>query len=74
MGKNKKFKREKAWIYSKINNGVSQKELFNSVGIFSDKKKEDVMKKKNLSSKQYDKRFSFLSNVYYLLDNYNFER
>lgn len=65
---NTKFKRENAWIKKKYRQGVSKKELRESVGIFSNKKKEKVMKDKNLTSSQYKKRYDFLSNVYYLLD------
>ena len=70
----KKYKRERAWIYKKINSGVSQDELRQSVGIFSNKKKKKVMEQKSISSKQYDKRKSFLGNGYALLNHEKFEK
>lgn len=69
----KKYVCEKAWIYKKLNSGVSQKELLNGVGAFSNKSKEKVMKDKNLSNSQYQKRYSFLENVYYLLSSEKFK-
>ena len=68
----KNFIKERVWIRKKIESGVNPNDLKNCVGIFSDKKKKDVMNKKNLSSKQYENRYNFLSNVYYLLDNEKF--
>ena len=69
----KKEKCARAWIKKKIKSGVSQRELYKSVGIFSNKDKKDVMKEKRLTSKQYDKRYDFLGEVFTLLFNYNFE-
>ena len=63
-----KYYRERAWIKKKINQGVSKKELFNNVGIFSNKSKKKVMAEKKLTAKEYDKRYKFLHNVYMLLD------
>lgn len=60
---------ERAWIKKKYKQGVTKAELRDSVGAFSNKDKKEVMKQKNLTSKQYDRRYKFLSNVYYLLDN-----
>lgn len=66
------YKNERAWIRKKLNNGTSQNELLNCVGIFSNKKKEKIMQQKNLTNQQYKKRYSFLANVYYLLSNEKF--
>lgn len=63
------YYREKAWIKKKLSYGVSYNDLYNSVGAFSDKKKEKVMSRKNLTSKEYDERKKFLGNVYYLMSN-----
>lgn len=67
-----KYINERKWIRKKINSGVSQSDLRNYVGIFSDKQKKQVMKEKGLSEKQYSKRYDFLGNVYYLLCNEKF--
>ena len=61
------YSQERKWIRKKLESGTSQLHLKNSVGMFSNKKKEDVMKKKNLNEKQYKKRWNFLFNVYSLL-------
>ena len=54
-----KYRRERAWILKKINKGVPQSELLESVGIFSNRKKKRVMESKGISSKQYEKRKEF---------------
>lgn len=69
---NKQYKNARAWIYKKINSGVSQRDLLNGVGVFSNKDRKQVMKFKNLNEKQYKKRYDFLSNVHYLLINEKF--
>lgn len=61
------YKKEYAWINKKYRQGVSKSELLNSVGIFSNKDKKKVMSQKKLSSKDYEKRKSFLFNVYSIL-------
>lgn len=66
------YKQARAWIHKKLRSGVSQSELMNCVGVFSNKKKSQVMNEKQLSSKQYDKRNSFLEKAYYLLVNERF--
>lgn len=68
----KQDKCARAWIYKKINGGVSQSELLNGVGAFSNKDKEVVKKKKRLNEVQYKKRYTFLETVYYLLSNERF--
>ena len=65
----KKYKREIAWIRKKLAAGVSKQELLNCVGIFSNKKKEKVMQEKNINQKQYEERYKFLGNVYFLLNS-----
>ena len=61
------YSKEKAWIAKKRAMGVSDEQLLNGVGLWSNKKKEDEMKRRNLSSKEYDKKHKFLLNVYNLL-------
>ena len=63
------YNKEKRWINSKLRQGVSKKDLLNTVGMFSNKKKEKVMAQKKLSEKQYKERYDFLARVYYLLSN-----
>ena len=63
------YNKEKRWINKKLRQGVSKKELLNTVGMFSNKKKEKVMAQKKLSEKQYKERYDFLAKVYYLLSN-----
>ena len=63
-----RYYREQAWINKKINQGITKKELYNTVGIFSNKSKQKVMAEKNLTEKEYDKRYKFLHNVFCLLD------
>lgn len=61
------FSKERTWIAKKRAMGVSDEQLLNGVGLWSNKKKEDEMKRRNLSSKEYDKKYKFLFNVYNLL-------
>lgn len=67
----KNYKREIAWIRKKLSSGVSKQELIYCVGVFSNKKKERVMQEKNLNQKQYEERYKFLGNVYFLLNSDN---
>lgn len=69
----KKNRWERAWIQKKIDKGVPQGELLESIGIFSNRKKKRVMEQKGLSSKQYEKRKEFLGNAYVLLSNEKFK-
>lgn len=66
------YERERKWIKDKIAKGQSQDHLLNCVGSFSNKKKSRVMQEKRLTSTGYNKRYSFLSKVYYLLINERF--
>ena len=66
------YKRARSWINKKISLGESPEKLKACVGAFSNKKKKDVMKEKKLSSNGYDKRYSFLYDVYFLLDSEKF--
>ena len=63
------YNKERRWINKKLRSGVSKKELLNTVGMFSNKRKEKVMAQKNLSERQYKERYNFLARVYYLLSN-----
>lgn len=74
MSKDRGYKEERAWIYKKINSGVNQKELRESIRIFSNKTKKKVMENKHLSEKKYKTRKEFLENVYKLLRKEKFER
>ena len=68
-----KYNKERAWIKKKIYiDHVPQKVLLNTVGIFSNKQKKKVMAEKNINSREYDKRYNFLGNVYYLLSTEKF--
>ena len=60
-------RRARAWIRKKQSEGVDKRYLLNTVGMFSNKKKETVMKQKRLSEKQYNDRYSFLARVYSIL-------
>ena len=42
-------KQVRAWINKKLSQGVSKTELYNSVGVFSNKTKQQVMKEKGLT-------------------------
>ena len=68
MSKNT-YKRERAWINKKVRSGVNRDELRESVGRFSNKSKKKVMAEKKLSSAGYEKRYKFLSRVYYVLSD-----
>ncbi len=59
--------KEQWWIERKLKSGVSREQLLHTVGVFSNKKKERVMKEKGLNEKQYRDRYEFLGNVYVLL-------
>ena len=61
------MKKAKAWIDKKLSQGVNRDYLLHTVGCFSNKAKAKVMREKNISSFEYEKRYSFLSKVYYLL-------
>ena len=74
MPKKDNYRCERAWIFKKIRNGVTQNELRTSVGIFSNRKKKKVMAQKNLSEKQYKKRREFLGNAYVLLNYEDFNK
>ncbi len=50
------YKREKTWIAKKRAKAVSDEELLHCIGLWSNKKKADVMKKEKLTSKEYDKK------------------
>ena len=68
-----KYSKERAWIKKKLyRENISQNELFNTVGMFSNKKREKVMAEKNINSAEYDRRYKFLENVYFLLSNEKF--
>lgn len=54
----------KAWVNKKLQQGVNKNELCACVGAFSNRKKSVVMAEKNLSEKQYKKRYDFLSNAF----------
>lgn len=41
------MKRAKAWVHKKLNSGVPKEELYNCVGVFSNKDMSKVMKEKN---------------------------
>ena len=60
-------RRARAWIRKKQSEGVDKRVLLNTVGMFSNKKKEVVMKQKGLNEKQYEKRYGFLARVYSIL-------
>ena len=63
------YNKEKRWINQKLRSGVSKKELLNTVGMFSNKKKEKVMAQKGLTEKQYKQRYEFLARVYTILSD-----
>lgn len=58
----------KAWVDKKLNSGVSKEELYNCVGVFSNKDKSKVMNEKNLTEKQYNRRYKFLFNTFQYLE------
>lgn len=60
-------RRARAWIRKKQSQGVDKRVLLNTVGMFSNKKKEVVMKQKGLNEYQYKKRYGFLARVYAIL-------
>lgn len=64
-----KYWKERAWIDKKVMQGVTKKELHNTVGMFSNKSKKKVMAEKGLTEKEYRKRYNFLHNVFNILDN-----
>ena len=67
MGYNKKAL---AWINKKVyKDNVDPRVLEETTGIFSNRKKEKVMKEKKLSEKQYKKRYSFLCDAHLILSN-----
>ena len=62
------MRRAKAWVDKKLKSGVSKEELYNCVGVFSNKDRTKVMKEKNLTNKQYERRYSFLYNAFCYLE------
>lgn len=68
-----KYNKERAWIKKKLRQeNLTQGELLQTVGMFSNKKKNKVMAEKNINSAEYEKRYKFLANVYYLLSSEKF--
>ena len=63
------MKRAKAWVHKKLKSGVPKEELYNCVGVFSNKDKSKVMKEKNLTEKQYNRRYKFLFNAFQYLES-----
>lgn len=63
------MKRAKAWVDKKLRQGVNKNELYACVGAFSNRKKSVVMAEKNLSEKQYQKRYNFLANAFAYLES-----
>ena len=63
------MKRAKAWVNKKLRQGVDKNELYACVGAFSNRKKSVVMAEKNLTEKQYQRRYSFLSNAFLYLQD-----
>lgn len=61
------MKAARAWINKKLRSGVPKNELLNCVGAFSNRKKEVVMKEKNLTEAQYKRRYDFLFKVFNIL-------
>lgn len=59
-----KYTREMAWINNKMDQGVFLGDLKNGLRKSLDKSKETVMKKDNLTEKQYERKRNFLSNCY----------
>lgn len=68
-----KYSKERAWIKKKLRKEkLTQGELLQTVGMFSNKKKNKVMAEKNINSAEYEKRHNFLANVYHLLSSEKF--
>ena len=66
----KNLKKERAWINKKLSEeNLTPAQLRTTVGMFSNKKKSKVMAQKNISSEEYDKRYNFLKNVYFILSD-----
>jgi len=63
------MKRAKAWVDKKLRQGVNKNELYACVGAFSNRKKSVVMAEKNLSEKQYQKRYNFLAKAFTYLES-----
>lgn len=62
--------REEQWIEKKLrqNPGLTKAQLKHTVGMFSNKNPQKVMAEKGLTRKEYDERYTFMANVYCLLD------
>lgn len=56
-----------SWVFRKISEGYTACELRRNVGKFSNKPKERVMREKKLTDAEYEKRFSFLAEVFAFL-------
>lgn len=63
----KEYRQAKAWIEKKERSGVDRDLLRETVGRFSNRKKEIVMAQKGLTAEQYRKRYNFLARVYSIL-------
>ena len=62
------MKRARAWVNKKLRQGVNKNELYACVGAFSNRKKSVVMAEKNLTEKQYQRRYDFLSKAFRYLE------
>ena len=72
--KDSTYSKERKWIRNILNSSnITQAELYNTVGLFSNKSKEKVMKEKNITSSEYDKRRKFLYKVFCLLESEKFD-
>ena len=63
------MKKAKAWVHKKLSSGVPVEELYYCVGVFSNISPEKQMKKKNLTNKQYDRRYKFLYKAFCYLES-----
>ena len=58
---------ERAWLSKRIFMGQKPDNLYKCIGQFLAKPKHIVMEQKSLSSREYDKRYKFMSNCFGIL-------
>lgn len=59
--------KERAWLSKRISMGQRPDKLYKGISQFLAKPKHIVMEQKSLSSREYDKRYKFMSDCFEIL-------
>ena len=61
------YSKQRAWLKRRISMGQKPDKLYKGISQFLAKPKSVVMEQKNLSSREYDRRYKFMSDCFELL-------